>query len=213
MVHSLKKYIEELHDSRKKLELMDRLSALGTLSAGLAHELSTPLNSIIILSDIISNELDEESKKEVKTIKEQAERCVRIIQGLKEFASRKMDDENMELLSLSEVVRSLIPMIELYTHKKTVEYDLRDDCYISSNRVQIEQLIINLVLNSKNAISGLKDGKILIKIESGKLDCKLVVEDNGPGIPENVVDKISIRSSLPRNMGKVQDWNFLLCMA
>ncbi len=190
MVRSLKKYIEELHDSRKKLELMDRLSALGTLSAGLAHELSTPLNSIIILSDLISKEVDEESKKEVKTIKEQAERCVRIIQGLREFASRKMDDENMELLSLSEVVRSLIPMIELYTHKKTVEYDLKDDCYISGNRVQIEQLIINLVLNSTDAISSLKDGKILIKTESGKSECKLIVEDNGPGIPENVVDKI-----------------------
>ena len=190
MVHSLKKYIEELHDSRKKLELMDRLSALGTLSAGLAHELSTPLNSIIILSDLISEELEGESKKEVKTIKEQAERCVRIIQGLREFASRKMDDESMEPISLSAVVRTLIPMIELYTHRKTVEYELKDECYIPGNRVQIEQLIINLVLNSADAISNLKDGKIGIRIESDESECRLIVEDNGPGIPEDVVDRI-----------------------
>ncbi|GEM_PF-2206741 len=190
MTRSLKKYIEELHESRKKLELMDRLSSLGTLSAGIAHELSTPLNSIIILSDLLSSSLHGKDREEALTIKNQAERCVRIIQGLREFSSRKIDDKSTEPISLSSVVRTLVPMIELYTHKKTVEYHLEEGCYILGNRVQIEQLIINLVLNSADAVSDIKGGKIVIKVESSGSNCKIIVEDNGPGIPEDVKNRI-----------------------
>ncbi len=202
MVESLRKYIEELHDTRKKLEMLDRLSSLATLSAGLAHELSTPLNSIILISEMLADELEGEKKDDVLTIKNQAERCMKIIHSLREFSARKLEDEHIELIRLGEVIKELKPLLEFYASKFNFEVKLQDTGYIKGNRIQIEQLVINLVINAVDALKSTKNGVIRLETFNENGHVVLKIEDNGEGISNEHINRIFDPFFTTKDVGK-----------
>ena len=187
MAVSLKNHIQELSISRKKLETMDRLSSLTILSAGLSHEINTPLNSVILLSSMLYEEVDEHLKEDISTIKEQALRCVKILNNLKSISPVWGRENNMSEINLKEVVLKLKPLLDLTGKAVNITYDLQDCCF-HGNQVHMEQIILNLVLNALDACDD--GGRILISVLKKGGVAVLRVSDNGAGIPEKELSAI-----------------------
>ncbi len=187
MATSLKKYIQELSISRKNLEKMDRIYSLAILSAGLSHELNTPLNSIILLSKMLYNDSEETKKDDLIIIKEQAERCVRILDNLKSLTPFWRIGNDSNNTNLKETILKLKPLFELTGKKANIFYDL-DDCSINVNQVHFEQIILNLVLNALDACDDNGSIKIVLRNKDNEVMLKII--DNGTGISQEMLPMI-----------------------
>ncbi len=182
MAISLKRYIQELTVSRKKLETLDRISSLSILSAGLSHQLNTPLNSIILVSNMLQDDMDNGHHEDISIIKEQAIRCVNIIDDLKSIHLMRNPNTGCCKFNLKEAVIQLKPLFELSSRKADLHYNLKN-CTLFGNQMHFEQILLNLVLNALDACN--EQGKVEIIIERENDFVSVKIRDNGSGIAKS----------------------------
>jgi signal transduction histidine kinase len=151
----------EKMDTLEKLRHTDRLATLGRLSAGMAHELGTPLNVIAGRAKLIGTaELSAaDISRSAKIIGEQAERMTGIMQQLLSFARR--GKTRKQPVDLNSVLRAVVPLLEPLIHTQQIELKLQQ----SSNPLQADadhgqllQVLLNLCLNG---IQAMPDGGVL----------------------------------------------------
>lgn len=158
-----------------------------------SHELKTPLASIKLLSDsILHNDMDEETQREfIGDIGREADRLGRLTQKL--LTLTKLDstvEEERELIdaapTVQKVVRMLQPLADL--REITIEEHLQPDCKIVTLEDDLYQIAFNL---TENAIKYNRDkGWVGVHLRRKDEDVELIVEDNGPGIPQEARDHI-----------------------
>ncbi|HWH08456.1 MAG TPA: ATP-binding protein [Candidatus Thermoplasmatota archaeon] len=178
-----------LESARRQLSKSERLSALGALVSGVAHELRTPLayimNNVALvqrrvargapaLADDVGPLLDEALAG--------ADRISRIVGELRKFGETR---PLAVTSSLDEIVR---PAVDLFraTHVGPTEVraDLRRTLPVRADAYQMQQVALNLLQNAAEAMP--EGGVVRVRTEDGNGVVRLVVEDNGPGIPEEV---------------------------
>ncbi len=187
-----------INEKKKTQELYHRaekLMALGQLSAGIAHELNTPLGCILGYARLMLKDkgLDERQLERLSVIVEQAKRGSAIIKGLLSFARQTAStSKEIELKEhdIKEVILGVLKMLGSEIDKREIEVvtELKDMPPIKIDRRQIEQVLINLILNAIQAID--KKGRIEIRTGSSGGFLKIEIQDNGPGIREDIKDKI-----------------------
>jgi len=181
MADDLKVYIENIKNTQTKMELMNRLSALGVMAGGIAHELNTPLNSIIMLTELVKQDIGE-TNEDLDTIEHEAKRCVDIIENLKKLAPVKGDTELPEDVELKPLITRTIK----YTGRDVLAE--LDDVTVSGYPTLIQQMLINLIQNAADAVDGQGEIRVSLKKEGDK--AVITVADNGCGIAADEVDKI-----------------------
>ena len=211
---TLERRVAEEVQKRKQQEdkayNQSRLASIGELAAGIAHELNQPLNSLAfsvenIYSRFLNKRIDEEYfKKKIKAITGDISRTRRIIEHVRTFARESTDEYNIKF-SVNQCVLNALSMVgvQFATHGIDIVKDLEDDLPdICGNPFQYEQVILNLLSNSKDAIEerGQKETymnnedpfpkKILIKTWINGDRTSIEVTDNGSGIPESIVGRI-----------------------
>jgi PAS domain S-box-containing protein len=191
---------EELQQHQRELAHISRLSTLGEMASGIAHELNQPLTAIASYceSAVALLKLQPASPASlveiVKRTTEQAHRASSIIRQLRDFTSNRMD--SMEWLDLDALVRRSIRLLdwELRDTHTTIDLQLSGKGRrILANKVQIEQVIVNLVRNSLEAIreAHTADGHITIQSTLRPNDVvELSVADNGAGVAADMVDRL-----------------------
>lgn len=185
MAGSLKQHIENIRSTQTKLELMNRLSALGVMSGGIAHELNTPLNSIIVLTDLLREESEGETE-DLDTIRAEAKRCVDIIQNLRKLTPDKQGEGAPEKINIRRLVENTVKYMDFKDGINLVTK--LEDAEADGYPTLLQQVLVNLI---QNAIDAVEDsGDITISLSSEK-DCVLLsVSDTGCGIPEQETDKV-----------------------
>lgn len=183
MAQSLKIYIENIKNTQSKLELMNRLSALGVMAGGVAHELNTPLNSIIILTGLVKSELGGENE-DLDTIEHEAKRCVDIIENLKKLAPDRDTASEPQTVELKSLVEKTLKYINADVPVKT---DLCE-ANVKGFPTLLQQMLINLVQNAVDASDG--KGQIDISLQNDGKYTRLTVADKGTGIPADELDRI-----------------------
>jgi two-component system, NtrC family, sensor kinase len=210
---TLNSMCKELHDSWEELRLenerrieaieqlrhAERLATLGRLSAGMAHEFGTPLNVIYGRSKLIrSGKLERVDVIEsARIIGEQAEKIIKIMQNLLDFARRRKP--NRSLQNMAVVVQRVIEMLSPEASKAKVALQIikkEDIPLISVDPLQIQQVLTNLLINGIQAMTG--GGRLEVELEilnkqhPEKKDrnrdyLAIHIEDEGRGIlPENI---------------------------
>lgn len=183
-----------------KMYRADRMATLGELAAGAAHEIRNPLTSIRSTIQYLQNRIDDQEDKSLaEGLILEVDRINDIIQDMLSFA--KPEELKIEETDLNDLISQILRMVENSAKSRGIEismdYQSRNDT-IYVDRNLIKQAIINILMNSIQAIES-PDGKIQIvvrEIDQEKhlsgLDSVFLVEirDNGPGIPENLLDKI-----------------------
>jgi signal transduction histidine kinase len=192
---ALNHMMEELQSRHDLLVKSHKLRAVGTLTAGIAHELNNPINNITLTSAMLEEDYgtldDEERLDMVRDLAEQAERATRIVRNLLDFA--RESEMEQELMAVGELVVETLQLSknEIKLKKAKVE------CRVSPNlppvhgdKQHLNQVFLNLILN---ALDAMPSGGIL-EIEVGKSTepgyIAVNVKDNGDGIPDHIVTSI-----------------------
>jgi len=185
MAESLKEYIENIKSTQTKLELMNRLSALGVMAGGISHELNTPLNSIILLTRLVKEEIPGQSE-DLDTIESEAKRCVDIIRNLRNLAPDKANTENPEKVDMKDLLEGTLKYV---TFPDEIELKtFIGDASVKGYPTLLRQMIINLVKNAQDSITG--KGVISIEVKDDGDYAMLMVKDTGAGFDEDEKGKI-----------------------
>ncbi|CAE6887572.1 His Kinase A (phosphoacceptor) domain [Vibrio sp. B1FLJ16] len=186
-IQQRKRAEQTLKDTQDELIQAGKLAVLGQLTTGIVHEFSQPLaairsNSYLAEQYLTSNDVIKAGDKLTK-INNITDRATKLCQHLKSFA-RKTDDDNQSV-ALRPVIENAL---ELFTEKipsSWVELDIDDSLQVMANEVRLEQVIVNLLSNSIEALDQ-TEGEVAPKITiSASLrgdEVKIKVVDNGCGI-------------------------------
>jgi signal transduction histidine kinase len=169
----------------------DKLAALGTLSAGLAHEIKNPLASIKGLTQVLEENLNDPEfvKKYQEIVPRQIDRINKLVEKLLKFGQPR--ELSLHEFDLSQVVEEVLSLLENQCHKKniTVEKSLDNLPKIMGDPELISQVFMNLILNAIQAMPN--GGNLSIKSNTPSLTYVCVeVSDTGAGIPGGKLDKI-----------------------
>ncbi|MCK5244073.1 MAG: PAS domain S-box protein [Desulfobacterales bacterium] len=193
--------ITEHLETKAQLIQASKMSTLGIMASGIAHELNQPLNVIKVGSDFFLKMTDRNKEIDKETLRTMAEEMSRyvdrasaIISHLKEFA-RASDVKGAEL-NINQPVRDVFKILgrQLTLHEISVELDLADHLpCIFADHNRLEQVFVNLVTNARDALEerGVYWQKML-RVRTFIEDKRVVaiVSDNGKGIREDIMDKI-----------------------
>ncbi|WP_158639154.1 hybrid sensor histidine kinase/response regulator [Elioraea rosea] len=194
-VTAVKEAEREVRSQRDAVRQAERLSALGSLLAGVAHELNNPLSIVIAHATLLEEQAASQPglAGRATKIKSAAERCGRIVQTFLGMARRKAPERRP--VRIASVVEAALDLIgyALRSSGIVAMRDLPDDVpEIAADQDQLMQVLINLITNAQQALAG-QQGPRRIAIaarpgEDGGI--VLTVADNGPGVPPALRGKV-----------------------
>lgn|GEM_PF-2888160 len=207
----LKKANEELVAMQAQLIKSEKLSAVGQLAAGVAHELNNPL--VAILTNVQSfpdPTQKEKAKKRLTMLEDAVMRCKAIVEKLLNFSRQSQRDD--EVLDLRDVTGNTLEFLERHIEKEGIALarELTPAGPMKGNRAEISQVITNLVFNAKDAIlmkGGDESKRITVKTfvrtgGEGAEEICCTVTDNGVGIPEEIRGRILDPFFTTKDIGK-----------
>jgi PAS domain S-box-containing protein len=188
---------EALTRARAELAHMARVTTLSALTASIAHEVNQPIAAIITSADAGSRWLARDQPdlqracEAITRIQEDGERAAQIISHLKSFYKKDVAPER-EIVSVNDVVGEMLILLrsEADRHLVVMRTELAADLpSVSADRVQLQQVLMNLMLNGMEAMSEPGDAlTISTRREGGEV--MVSVSDGGVGIPADKMDQI-----------------------
>jgi len=212
-VEDLKGAQEELHSTRAALAHVTRVMTMGELTASIAHEINQPLAGIITnantcLRMLAADQPNVEGARETarRTIRD-ANRASDVITRLRALFAKK--DTAAEPVDLTEATREVITLSSSELQKKgaLLRSDLASDLpYVVGDRIQLQQVILNLLTNAADAMAGINDRprEVLIRTELHDPDfVRVTVRDSGVGFDPHNAEKLftAFYTTKPQGMG------------
>jgi len=191
MVGDLKCNLRELEESNQEKYRLDRLSALGQIAAGVAHEINNPLGGIsLCFNNLIKTEMDEDTRRQhIEVINSGFDRIKSIVKRLLDFS--KDSSLSVSRASVNSIVRNVLKLSEYTISAKgiTLVQQLSGNVPdIMADPVKLEQVLLNLVINAVQAMEG--GGVLTIRTGTDGPACRVCVSDTGKGIPRDILAKI-----------------------
>jgi len=204
--------LEKLHEFQGQLVETEKMASLGDMVAGIAHEVNTPIGLGVTASSLLADKLTEiktafedktlkssqlkkfltDSDENVAIIFRNLERAAKLISSFKKVAVDQSSAENRTFNVsglLEEVLLTLSAKLE--SANVTIAVNCPEDLIINSKPGPINQILINLILNSiYHAFDGLDHGNIIISVMNLSDQLHLHYSDNGKGIDETIKAKI-----------------------
>jgi len=207
---------DELARQREASFQNEKLTALGELLAGVAHELNNPLSVVVGQSLMLKEEnLNDDLARRVDKISASAERCAKIVKTFLAMARQK--PIKLESISLKDVMEVALD-VAAYGLRATgaeIIINLADNLpNILADEDQIAQVFINLIVNAEHAVEDKgKDAKVTISIECNRETGMVVTKfsDNGPGVPKHLRTRVFEPFFTTKNIGKGTGVGLALC--
>ena len=198
-----------LHDLQAELAHVARVTAMGTLATALAHELNQPLTAIANYVETARDLLHDPSDDVLELVREALTECAtqsvragQIVRRLRDYISHGDVDRKTESLTQLVSEASVLAMIGAGERGIEIEVKLSSACdQVLVDRIQIQQVILNLVRNAFEAMGDLPDRRVQIsscREDSGKV--RVTIADSGPGLAPDLAGRLF----LPFNSTKAQ---------
>lgn len=174
--------ITQIDEFWKKMLQAEKISSIGILSTGMAHEINNPLGSILShVQYLLEVENNDEKKESLKWIENETERIADIIQRLLDF-SRSFNEKteySFINLTIKEVIKLLIPKIK--KKKINIEEKLFDeDIRVKIDNGSLKQVLLNIIINAVQALN--ENGVICVEIKDLQKQVEISINDDGEGI-------------------------------
>ncbi len=188
--------VTEKNKAEQLMRQAEKLTAIGLLAGGIAHELNNPLGNIIGYATLLLKDaqsiLGPEHREKIEIIVEQAKKGSAIIKGLLDFSRQSVP--SFSQVPLDEIVSKTIRTLQnrIKSQQIEIEIDLAPKSIVRADPMQLELVVLNLLLNSVQAFEGInrKDKTILITAFRDNAFFQIQIADNGPGIPEEILPGI-----------------------
>jgi len=186
--------VSQLAQTREQLVFAERLSALGQMAAGVAHEINNPAAVILGNLEVLVAELGDDARpvaREIELITQQVERIRHIVTSLLQFARAAPAERPVEDVDVNLVVRDVLPLVAHVLKGKSIRLATRLEArqVVGANVFDLEQVLINLIVNAANAMRD--DGVIEITTKDAENGgVTISVRDNGPGIAPEQLKRI-----------------------
>ena len=183
---------ESVHRIENEIELSRRLSAIGRLTSGVAHEVKNPINAIVVHLEVLRQkmkEIDPDTRRHVDVISSEIQRLDRVVQTLVDFTrpvELRLNDLDMRKL-VEDVVSLASPAAE--RHHVLIEREASPDALpVRIDTDLVKQALLNIVLNGVQAMPD--GGTLRLTVKRDGDSALISIRDQGAGIPENIRDKI-----------------------
>ena len=189
---------ERIEELQSELMQVARASAVGEMGSALAHELTQPLSAVSGFVEASAALIDESGGGIPARVREymdqavaQTQRAGAVIRLLREFVARGDTERSVE--DINAVVEEICELATLGTAADGIDLELNLAAGLPPvliDHVQIQQVVLNLVRNSIDALSGCGSGTITVATESGGDAVEVAVGDDGPGLPPEVRERV-----------------------
>jgi PAS domain S-box-containing protein len=175
----------------RRLVQADKLSSIGLLAAGVAHEVNTPLAVISTYAQMLAKQIsgDEQKAPLLEKIARQTFRASEIVNSLLNFS--RTSSTEFVAVDLNKVIRETITLVDhqLSSSQVRVELSLHEtSLQIKGSPGKLQQVLLNLVMNAKDAMHG--GGTLTVITSQHDGQARVAVADTGYGIPEHVLPRI-----------------------
>lgn len=204
-----RRMVQEIKKQEKQQQLLSqksKLESMGTLAAGIAHEINQPLGGISMGLDNILLKINDKNytesylKEKISVLFENVDRIKRIINHIRTF-SRAQKPMALEQVDINDVISNSLLMVntQYQTHNVNIELDLsKEKCVVVGDKFKLEQVILNLLSNAKHAVDEKErrqtsegyQKRILVKSWVNQQNVCFSVWDNGIGIHPSNLEKI-----------------------
>lgn len=201
-----------LEDERAKLQYASRMAALGEMAGGIAHEINNPLAVIALNVRAIKNAMTSNSLKEdflanvVSDLEDTTKRISRIIQGLRNI-SRDSEGVSKTPVSLEEIFEDVLSLCSERFKQNGIKLitNLGPDIptmQVLCDRIQLSQVLLNLVNNAFDAVQGLASPWVRLQVDEGAENVQIRVMDSGSGIDQSIQEKMFTPFYTSKEVGK-----------
>lgn len=227
MLDTIEKDQEKIQKMQSRLIQIQKLAAIGRLTAGLSHEINTPLTSILTCADqMLEKEEREKEKRYLEIIKKEILRIIEIAKQIKEFSPQYKEElEELDLNNLlTEIKEQILPRFEMNNIKIFLKA-FPSLPLILANSPQIKQVLLNLIENAFDAMP--QGGELILKTSlenienkgenniSGKLIKQkaviIKIKDTGCGIPKEIQAKIFEPFFTTKEVGEGAGLGLFIC--
>ena len=191
--------------TEKTLRQMQRLELIGQLAAGVAHEINNPLTLVIGYATLLlKRELDPDVRQRLETICQGGRRAAAITERLLTFARRQQIVRHPQ--ELNAVVRETLELVRYsfeVNHVQLIEELAKDVPWVDIHAGQIQQVLLSLLQNSQDAVLSVKpEGVVRVRTRTREGWVFLEVEDDGPGIPAAIQERMFDPFFTTKEVGK-----------
>jgi signal transduction histidine kinase len=194
----------EILRQREILQRNEKLSALGALLAGVAHELNNPLSVVVGQAQLL-RETEQEPRvlKRAGKIAQAADRCAKVVSTFLAMARQKPPQRTY--VNLNEVVEDALSLLEYGLRSRGIQLTLSlqpELPLLQADSDQLHQVVTNLVINAQHALQDVerRELNICTRLLSDS-SLQLVVTDSGPGVPEEIRNRIFEPFFTTKSMG------------
>lgn len=183
--------ITQMKELQKQVQRAEKLAIIGTMAAGLAHEIKNPLVAVKTFMDLLPTKYQDVEFREnfSQLVKQEVERINEIVTGLLDFAHPKQPV--MGQVNLEELLTGTLNLLSLQAKDSRVEI-VREIAAglpaLKADKEQLSRVFMNIILNGIQAMHG--GGKMVVRAEKKGNEVEISFADNGPGIPPQNQQKI-----------------------
>ncbi len=206
-VSERKRLEDQARDLYHQLLQAEKLAALGQTISGVAHELNNPLATILTWAERLAQRpVDEQTKRGLETILSESERAAKIVRNLLMFARKRHTTRAM--VDLNQVVRETIALRtyeQRLSNVNVLEALPTGLPLVFADPHQVQQVLLNLIINAEQAmVSSNGRGTLIVRTwhEVDREAVVLEVNDDGPGVPEDVQPRIFDPFFTTKEVGK-----------
>jgi two-component system NtrC family sensor kinase len=195
LVAAINRMMSELENRQEQLIQSRKIASIGTLTAGIAHEINNPVNNISLIMEALiedGNNMDEEERSKLyQDAMDQADRTSEIVRNLLEFS--RASHPRLEDVDIEEIVDKTARLLNNEFKVNHIIFTKEVQARLPRTRLDkggIQQVLLNLFMNSVQAMDHGGELKVRIGMAENPNEAQIDVIDNGPGIPPDYLNQI-----------------------